>query len=486
MPEYTRPMLYAKQAEALFCPQRWGLIEASTKSGKTVGSIAWILEQAFKGRPGWNYLWVAPIAEQAKIAYTRIKAGLTKGAFSCLEAPTPRITLLGGQIIHFKSGDNPDSIYGEDYHAAVVDEASRCKPEVWHAVRSTLTATRGPCRIIGNVKGRRNWFYEFSRKIEAGVEPNGHFAKITAQDAVDAGVIHPEEVEDARRNLPENIFRELYMAEPGDDAGNPFGIDHIYACVNQDGLSTDPIVAWGIDLAKHQDWFVSVGLDEQCRVAAFHRWRGVPWRDSIRRVWKLVGEDVPALVDSTGVGDPVLEELQHEHGNFLGFHFGPASKQKLMEGLAVSIQSREISYPDGQIKVELEVFEYEVKQTRTGVQYSAPPGHNDDCVCALALARQMWSETAPGANVMAYYAAQSEKMRKQNNQTPTSRPGGLSSHTIGEEFENELTKLYEETVAKTLPAPNGCAYCHKPIGNSRITDGEHAWHVDCPQMLKAA
>ena len=30
-------------------------------------------------------------------------------------------------------------------------------PEAWHALRSTLTATQGPVRIIGNVSGRRNW-----------------------------------------------------------------------------------------------------------------------------------------------------------------------------------------------------------------------------------------------------------------------------------------------------------------------------------------
>ena len=479
MAEFTRPALYAKQRDALFSPKRWALVEASTKSGKTVGCISWLLEQALGGKPGQNYWWVAPVADQARIAFQRVKNGLTPGSFTAYESPLPRIVTLVGTIIWFKSADNPDSLYGEDVFAAVVDEASRCKPEAWHAVRSTLTATRGPCRIIGNVKGKRNWFYDFARRIEHGQEPNGIFARITAQDAIDAGVIDAEEVEDARRNLPENIFRELYMAEPGDDAGNPFGLDHIKACLS-DGLSTKPVVAWGIDLAKHQDWFVCIGLDEQCKVAAFHRWRGVPWRDSIRRVWRLVGEDVPALVDSTGVGDPVLEELQHEHGNFIGFNFGVASKQKLMEGLAVSIQSHEIAYPgDGPIQHELEVFEYEL--TRTGVRYAAPEGYHDDCVCALALARQMWSETAPGANVMEFYAAQSARLRKDAEALPPSRASAFAP-SPADQIENELSALYNETVAKTLRGPAVCAACAKPLGTSRITDGEFSWHVDCPRV----
>ena len=93
----------------------------------------------------------------------------------------------------------------------------------------------------------------------------------------------------------------------------------------------------------------------------------------------------PTLVDSTGVGDPILERLQKAPGSrFEGYQFTGPSKQKLMEGLAVAIQRSEIVIPDGPIRAELEEFEFEA--TRTGVRYSAPPGFHDDCVCALALA----------------------------------------------------------------------------------------------------
>ena len=113
--------------------------------------------------------------------------------------------------------------------------------------------------------------------------------------------------------------------------------------------------------------------------------------------------NVPALVDSTGVGDPVLESLQrvresdqlkfgrNEHGRikaigsrFEGYTFTSGSKQKLMEGLAVAIQSKAVTYPDGTIVLELNNFEFEY--TRLGVKYGAPEGYTDDCVCALALA----------------------------------------------------------------------------------------------------
>jgi intein/homing endonuclease len=385
MAEYTRPFLYPKQHDAIFTPKRWALCEASTKSGKTVASIARIIEWSLVGNgrekveAGQNFWWVAPVSDQARIAFSRVKQGMSAGSFTARESPTPTITTLVGTHIAFKSADNPDSLYGEDVFGAIIDEASRAKEDAWHAVRSTLTATRGPCVMIGNVKGRRNWFYEFCRRVESGQEPNGHFARITWRDAVEAGVLDLEEIEDAKRNLPENVFKELYEAVASDDSGNPFGEDHIYACVR--ALSNKPPVAFGIDLAKKQDWLVVIGLDEDGNVCVFQRWQGVPWRESIRRIHSIVGEDIPALVDSTGIGDPVLEELQEDHGNFFGYGFTPLSKQRLMEGLAVSIQGHEITFPDGPIKSELLAFEYEL--TRTGVRYTAAEGWNDDCVCLV-------------------------------------------------------------------------------------------------------
>jgi len=269
-------------------------------------------------------------------------------------------------------------------YAAVIDEATRCKEEAWHAVRSTLTATRGPIRIIGNVKGRQNWAYRLARKAEQGALDMAYF-KLTAADAVQAGILTAEEIADAQRALPEAVFRELYLAELCDDGGSPFGLTAIQACVGP--LSTAAPVVWGIDLAKSYDFTVAIALDADNAVCRFERWQG-PWDATITRLHSLV-KGVPALVDSTGVGDPVVEALQkHADSRFEGFKFTQQSKQQLMEGLAVSIQQQQLRYPEGAIVQELGSFGY--AYTRTGVQYAAPEGLHDDCVCALALAVRHW------------------------------------------------------------------------------------------------
>ncbi len=382
---YVRPWLYAKQLAAIFTVMRYAIIEASTKAGKTFGCLVWLAEQAMKGKSGQNFWWVAPVFSQAKIAFRRLKRGLPSALYTANESEMT-ITLINGTIIWFKSGDNPDSLYGDDVHAAVVDEASRVKEDAWHAVRSTLTHTNGHVRIIGNVKGRRNWFHKLARRAEAG-EPDMHYAKLTWRDAVEGGVMKATEVEDARRILPEQVFKELFDAKASDDEGNPFGIPSIHACISS-GLSTRPAVAWGIDLAKSSDWTVAIGLDAEGMTCRLERWQG-PWEITFTKILALVGR-TRALVDSTGVGDPIVERLRTDgRRNFEGYTFTRPSKQKLMEGLAVAIQQQRVRYPEGVLTNELEAFEYEY--TAHGVRYSAPAGIHDDCVCALALAVQISS-----------------------------------------------------------------------------------------------
>ncbi len=398
--EYVRPKLYDKQRLAIFDavdyegnPARYALIEASTKAGKTVGCMAWLFEQAaIQGKEGRVYWWVAPVYQQAKIAFGRLKRGLPKGLFYAHNSDL-WIRLLNGALIQFKTAEKPDNLYGEDVYAAVIDEASRCRPESWHAIRSTLTATRGPIRMIGNVKGRRNWFFDMAREAEKGA-PGHSYAKLTAYDAVAAGVLDIKEIEDAQRMLPEYVFRELYLAEPSDDGGNPFGLSHIQHCTvkTPPTMSDKPALAAGVDLAKSVDWTVVIGMDREGWVCGFERWQRSPWSATTERVLGLVG-NTPTLVDSTGVGDPIFETMQRRRHTVEGLVFTPKAKQQLMEGLAVAIQSHAVRWPDGPIRAELEQFEYQM--TRTGVRYSAPEGHHDDCVVALALAVEMRRRLLP-------------------------------------------------------------------------------------------
>lgn len=385
---YLRPYLYPKQARAFFNEKRISCCEASTKAGKTHAGIVWLSEQAIiEGAEGRNYWWVAPIFAQAKIAYKRFKRYLPKGIYKSNESELT-ITLANGAVISFKSAENPDSLYGDDVHACVIDEASRMKEESFHAVRSTLTATRGKLRCIGNVKGRKNWFYILCRKGQSGDE-NIHYEKITALDAAEAGVIDMAELVEAKQLLPKMVFRELYMAEPTDDGGNPFGLDYLKAAFRPDWQKGEAM-AYGADLAKVRDWSVMCGLDASGVQVDVERWRG-PLLGTTKKI-AVKAKQKKCAVDSTGMGIMPAEVLSEYGNNFIGYTFTSQSKQRLIESLVVAIQRGEIIITDQTTYDELVEFEYQY--TRTGVVYGAPSGYHDDCVIALALANY-----AKGSNV---------------------------------------------------------------------------------------
>ena len=390
---YERPWLYDKQLEGIFNDARYSVIEASTKSGKTVGCIVWLAEQAILyGGINKNFWWVAPVSDQADIAFRRMKEALPRSMFEANES-RKFIKLWNGALIWFKSADKPDSLYGEDVYAAVVDEATRCKDESWHALRSTLTATRGLVRIIGNVKGRANWMYRIARLAQSGDHSDMYYVKINAYDAAAAGVIEYEEIENAKLIYPEAVFRELYLAEPGDDGGNPFGIQYIQKCIGP--MSDLPPVCFAWDLARHTNWTVGIGLDKNGVVCQFHRWQD-SWDNTLSRILKFTGKSIPSLIDSTGSGDQVLERVRAGgYKNFHGQVFGGwKAKQDLMMGLVVAIQNQEIQFPEGRIVEELEAFEYSIISNASDgrVVYAAPRGFHDDCVDSLAMAVKLFKK----------------------------------------------------------------------------------------------
>lgn len=267
--EYERPesiKRYKKQIEFIDAPSRYTIVEATTKAGKTTGCIVWLYEQAVSPygsfyvdeagvlksttgdtelslKEGFNYWWVAPIFSQAKIAYKRMKRFIQPQEFFKSNEQELSITLINGATIYFKSADNPDSLYGDDVYAVVIDEATRMKEDAWFAIRSTLTVTNGPVKIIGNVKGTNNWVYKLAREVEADMVrevrekklPNWSYHKLTAADAVAAGILKQSEIDDAEKTLPKGVFLELYFAIPFVNSSNKFAFafdksKHVHSC----------------------------------------------------------------------------------------------------------------------------------------------------------------------------------------------------------------------------------------------------------------
>lgn len=217
--EINKPHLTSYQKDILFSKARFTITEASTKAGKTHSHIIWLFGKAheYKEAIGKNYWWVAPVYNQSKIAFKRLKRNLVQYGVYSFNESNLIITCPNGSEIHFKSADNPDNLYGEDVYACVFDEAPRAKEEAWFALRSTLTATKAPCKIIGNFGGISNWVHKLKEKSK--IDKEYEYFKVTCWDAIKEGILEEEEVLQAKKDLPDKIFKALYEAEASEDEG---------------------------------------------------------------------------------------------------------------------------------------------------------------------------------------------------------------------------------------------------------------------------
>jgi hypothetical protein len=363
------------QKQVIECDSRFIVMMAGRRFGKSLISQTISIDTAVNKK---RVAYITPTYQLGKIFFKEIVDLLPLEIYSKNESDLV-ITFITGGSIRFFTGERLDNLRGLKFHLAVIDEASFIPnlEDGWlNSIRPTLTDYKGKAIFLSTPKGKNYFFSLFSK-----AEPDWQSFKFTTYDNP---YIDPNEIDDAKKQLPEVVFEQEYMANPAENAANPFGSQYIRNCIHP--VTTMPVVAYGIDLAKSVDWTVIVGLDEDGNVAYFDRFQ-MDWHNTKQTILRL--PKCPILVDSTGVGDPILEDLQREGVMIQGLKFTSSSKQQLMEGLQAAIHQGKIGYPEGIISQELEVFEYQY--TATGVKYSAPSGFHDDAVMALALAWQNFS-----------------------------------------------------------------------------------------------
>ena len=362
------PQPHTNQQRILDSQSRFRVVMCGRRFGKSELSQ---IERITNALVGKNVAYITPTYQLARVFFER----LTQAVPFQSNKSELTIKFPNGGSVDFFTGERMDNLRGRKFHLVVVDEASFIPnlEDGWlNSIRPTLTDYKGRALFLSTPKGK-NYFY--SLYLKSG-EPDWESFKFTTYDNPH---IDKTEIDDARTQIPEVVFEQEYMANPSENAANPFGSAFIKQCTFE--LSHEPPIAFGVDLAKSVDFTAIIGLDRNGSVCYFDRFQK-DWRQTKQVIQSL--PKVPILMYSTGVGDPIFEDLQREGVNVQGFKFTSTSKQQLMEGLSSAIQQRKITFPEGHITQELEIFEYQY--TSFGVKYSAPPGFHDDCVMALGLA----------------------------------------------------------------------------------------------------
>jgi hypothetical protein len=367
------PNAHINQKAILESQARFNVLMCGRRFGKSeLSQIKMIKTASF----GEQIAYITPTYKLAKVFFNKLAAALPfPNNQSNLTMQFPN-----KGSVEFFTGERLDNLRGRKFHGVIIDEASFIPnlEDGWlNSIRPTLTDYKGWGWFLSTPRGK-NFFYSLYMKQEDGWQSFKY-------STYDNPYIDTKEIDEAKRQLPAPVFEQEYMANPMENAANPFGSDNIKACIKP--LSNQEPVCFGIDLAKSYDWSVIIGLDAGGNVCYLDRFQK-DWHTTKQTILKLPRK--PMLLDSTGVGDPIFEELQRAGLMVEGLKFTSNSKQQLMVGLQNAIHTKSISYTEGVIVNELEVFEYQF--TANGVKYSAPSGFHDDCVMALALAYQNFTQ----------------------------------------------------------------------------------------------
>ena len=332
-------------------------------------------------------LWVSPVYSQStKVQKEIIQAIGGSDIVKSANYSSNEIELKNGSVILFRSAERYDNIRGLTCSHGIIDEAAFCKDEAWtEAIKPVFLVNGIKILFISTPKGK-NWFHNIFQLGKSHDHPN--YQSYTGS-SYDTPYIESEEIEDAKRTLPEKVFQQEYLAKFIDGGGEVFANldkNKFNKYTQQQGK-----VYCGIDLGRQEDSTVATFIDSTGKIVDIYRDSKKEWSHMIDDIVKLLKKwNATAMVEVNGIGDPIFSEIKKKWANTHPFTTTSKSKNEIIEGLILDMNESTIRIPDENLFPylisELETFTYSYNPKTRSIKYGHPNGLHDDTVMSLAIA----------------------------------------------------------------------------------------------------
>ena len=254
-----RPRPVQVQIHRALETHRFCVLVTHRQLGKTVCAVNHLLKKALQNtRAHARYFYIAPFLNQAKrIAWDYLKRYAAPIPGIVINETELCIKLPGGARVWVSGADNPDALRGTYADGVVLDEYAQIKPDVFsEIIRPMLLSREGWVVFIGTPKGQ-NAFYELFNHAQRAAQADPHLWWAGLFRADESGVISAEELEEIRRETPDNIFRQEYLCDFTASAENILiPIDGVLAAASRRYASTEIRFApkiLGVDPARFGD-----------------------------------------------------------------------------------------------------------------------------------------------------------------------------------------------------------------------------------------
>lgn len=396
--EGQRPVMESKARFKTMC--------AGRRFGKTKIAAALALRKSRKQKMmTW---WVAPTYKIVKRGYNEVLRQLPKDVLTKPAPPDTSFDAGRSVVLNFKTGsklefysaERPEGMLGEGVDLAILDEAATMPEHVWQQiVRPTLADRQGESLFISTPRGR-NWFYQMYLAGQDELKPaydSWRFPSMTNP------YIPAEEWEEMEQTLPRAVYEQEIMADFISDAAAVFRIPDSAVRPLQ---RPEEHVTLGIDLAKVHDFSVIYGVNSGNRQPCYHeRFNAVSWPEQRRRIHSAIeklesngASDVTVMLDSTGIGDVVYDDLSLEGLDAVPIKFTQQWKQKAVMLLAADLERGNAFVVDAQLR-ELESYAYEISDSGRW-KFEAASGHDDEVSAALLCHWGIVNEGVPNISML--------------------------------------------------------------------------------------
>jgi len=297
-----------------------------------------------------------------------------------------KIELVNGSVVQLIAADEfKKSGVGTNPVGVVFSEYSISDPEAWKYL-SPILAVNGGWAIFNFTPRGMNHAWNLLQYA------NGNDKWFTQTLTIDdTKVMSKEQFEEEKTQYPADFVEQEYYCKFIEGAGQFFR--RIDNNIHRDDLVDKPDYThrykMGVDLGKYQDYTVITLIDlMNMRVLKQDRFNQIDWNLQKSRIevayLKYFKPEI--TMDSTGLGDPIYDDLSKKGLNIVSYKFTEASRMDLLNNLLLLLEQDKIKIPDDPIlKAELQSFRYSMTDTRK-IKVGVPDGLHDDCVFSLALA----------------------------------------------------------------------------------------------------
>ena len=332
-------------------------------------------------------LWVSPVYSQANKVHKELYQAIAEsGLIKTNNFSDNSLTLKNGTEIYFRSAERYDNLRGMTCDYGVLDECAFMKGDSWKEAIRPIFAVRGKKVLFISTPKSKNWFYDL---FQLGLSPDYPRYKSYTGSSYDTPFIEREEIEDARKTLPQQIFEQEYEAKFIDNGGEVFQNlkeNQFHNWPQQNGN-----VYCGIDLGRADDYTVATFIDKSGQVLEIYRNNQTQWSVMTQEILALIRKwNATVMIEVNSIGDVIYEQIKKEWQNTHAFVTSAKSKPEIIEGLILDFSESNIRIPHKDLYPhlihELELFSYEYNPKSRQVRYGAPAPHHDDTVMSLAIA----------------------------------------------------------------------------------------------------